>query len=55
MPKINSAELLKSEPIQIQVSGDVTINGYFTAAKNFNPESPAPVVIIGNIHQQNNI
>ena len=46
MPKINSAELLKSEPIQIQVSGDVTINGYFTAAKNFNPESPAPVVIL---------
>lgn len=46
MPKFDSADFIKMEPISLISSDNYKINGYFTQAKSNNPDKLSPLVIL---------
>lgn len=46
MPSVKNSKLLQSEPFQATATDGTKINGYFTAAKSAEKNTPAPVVIL---------
>lgn len=44
--KVDTKELVKTEPVEVEARDGTKISGYFTPAKNFDKDSPAPVVVL---------